>query len=49
MARLGKIFIDEILVKTHDLNRAEMGALHMKFIFIICFWLTDIPMITTVT
>ena len=28
-ARLGEIFINEILVKTHNLNRAEMGALHM--------------------
>ena len=29
MTRLGKIFINEILEKTHNLNRAEMEALHM--------------------
>ena len=29
MARLGKIFIYEILVKTHNLNWVEMRALHM--------------------
>ena len=29
MTRPGKIFINDILVKTHHLNRAEMGALHM--------------------
>ena len=29
MARLATIFINDILVKTHKLNRAEMGAVHM--------------------
>ena len=34
MARLGEIFINEYLVKTHNLNRAEMGALHLYFVIL---------------
>ena len=29
MASFGKIFINEILEKTHNLNRAKIEALHM--------------------
>ena len=34
MARLGKIFINEILMKTNNQNRAKMGALHIYSIII---------------
>ena len=34
MARLGEVFINEYLVKTHNLNRTEMGALHLYFVIL---------------
>ena len=56
MSRLGKISINQILVKTHNLKSSLNGRItyvlcntELKFIFVIRFWLTSIPIISTVT